>query len=339
MADDPYEVLGVARDADQAAIRRAYRALAKKHHPDLNPGNKAAEATFKSVSAANDLLSDAEKRAAFDRGEIDGDGQHRQERPQYRDFAEGAPGRRYRPAGAASGQPAGGWGANEEELGDIFSTIFGDQAQGFGDHAQGFGGQARGFGGQARGGSGGAPRPIPGRDEIYGLTVDLLDVVNGATRRLTLPDGRVLDVKIPVGLEDGTTLRLRQQGGPGFNGGLAGDALIQIKVAAHEFFRREDRDIHLELPVTVREAVLGARISVPTPAGPVTMTIPAASDSGRQLRLRGRGVPAHAGQEAGDLYVTLRVVIGEPDPALTEFLQNWKPLHEADPRRAMTGAA
>ncbi len=322
MADNPYQVLGVAPDADQAAIRRAYRALAKKHHPDLNPGNKAAEATFKSVSAANDLLSDAEKRAAFDRGEIDADGHPRQERPQYRDFAEGAPGRRYRPAGAASGHPAGGWGANEDELGDIFSTIFGDQA---------------------RGGAGGAPRPVKGRDELYGLTIDLLDVVNGATRRLTLPDGRVLDVKIPVGLEDGTTLRLRQQGGPGFNGGAAGDALIQVKVAEHGFFRREGCDIHLDLPVTVREAVLGGRISVPTPAGPVTMTIPAASDSGRQLRLRGRGVPAHGGEgarlEAGDLYVTLRVVVGEPDPALVEFLQNWKPLHDADPRRSMMGDA
>lgn len=321
MADDPYDVLGIARDADQAAIRKAYRALAKKHHPDLNPGNKAAEATFKSVSAANDLLSDADKRAAFDRGEIDGDGQARPERPHYRDFAEGAPGRRYRPAGAASGHPAGGWGASEEELGDIFSTIFGDQG---------------------RGGPGGAPRPVRGRDESYGLTIDLLDVVNGATRRLTLPDGRVLDVKIPVGLEDGTTLRLRQQGGPGFGGGAAGDALIQVKVAGHGFFRREGNDIHLELPVTVREAVLGGRISVPTPAGAVTMTIPPASDSGRQLRLRGRGVPAHGGPdrrvEAGDLYVTLRVVIGEPDPALTEFLQDWKPLHDADPRRAMMGA-
>jgi DnaJ-class molecular chaperone len=318
MADDPYGVLGVARDADQAAIRKAYRALAKKHHPDLNPGNKAAEATFKEVSAANDLLSDTGKRAAFDRGEIDADGQPRPERPQYRDFAEGAPGRRYRPAGAASGHPAGGWGASEEELGDIFGTIFGDQA---------------------RAAPGGASRPVKGRDELYGLTVDLLDVVNGATRRLTLPDGRTLDVKIPPGLEDGQTLRLRQQGGPGFNGGPAGDALIQVKVAEHGFFRREGSDIHLDLPVTMQEAVLGGRISVPTPAGPVTMSIPAASDSGRQLRLRGRGVPGQGGREAGDLYVTLRVVVGEPDPALEEFLRNWKPLHAADPRREMMGAA
>jgi DnaJ-class molecular chaperone len=323
MAENPYDVLGVPRDADQAAIRKAYRALARKHHPDLNPGDKAAEAKFKAVSAANDLLSDPDKRAAFDRGEIDAEGQPRPERPHYRDFADGAAGRRYRPAGDASGHPAGGWGASEEELGDIFSTIFGAQAG------------AAGMGGGFAGASG----AIRGRDELYGLGVDLLDVVNGATRRLTLPDGRTLDVKIPVGLEDGQTLRLRGQGSPGRNGGPAGDALIQIKVGEHPFFRREGNDIQLELPVTIQEAVLGARISVPTPAGSVAMTIPPRSDAGHKLRLRGRGVPAHGGMEAGDLYVTLRVVIGEPDPALEEFLRSWKPLHNTDPRRAMMGAA
>ena len=317
MADDPYQVLGVPRDADAAAIRRAYRAMAKKHHPDLNPGDKASESTFKSVAAAHDLLSDVEKRAAFDRGEIDADGQPRPERPQYRDFADGASGRRYRPAGAASGHPAGGWGASEEELGDIFGSIFGEQGR------------------AASGGYG----PVRGREELYGLTVSLLDVVNGATSRLTLPDGRTLDVRIPVGLEDGQTLRLRQQGSAGLNGGAAGDALIQIKVAPHPFFRRDGSDIRLELPVSLPEAVLGARIPVPTPAGPVTMTIPPASDSGATLRLRGRGVPKHGEQEAGDLYLTLRVVIGPPDAALEAFLRDWRPSHASDPRRAMMGDA
>ncbi len=317
MADDPYDVLGVPRDADAAAIRRAYRALARKHHPDLNPGNAAAEATFKSVAAAHDLLSDTEKRTAFDRGEIDAEGHARPERQHYRDFAEGSPGRRYRPSGAASGHPAGGWGASEDELGDIFSTIFGDQAR--------------------AGAAGGGFAPLRGRDELYGLTVGLLDVVNGATSRLTLPDGRNLDVKIPVGLEDGQTLRLRGQGGAGANGGPAGDALIQIKVAAHRLFRREGNDIRLELPVSVPEAVLGARISAPTPAGAVTVTVPPASDAGSTLRLRGRGVPKHGEQEAGDLYLTLRVVIGPPDAALEAFLRDWRPSHGADPRQAMTG--
>ena len=316
MADNPYDVLGIPRDADSAAIRKAYRALAKRHHPDLNPGDAAAEATFKSVSAAHDLLSDPDKRAAFDRGEIDADGQKRPERPNYRDFAEGTSGRRYRPAGpsaGASGRPAGGWGASEEELGDIFGTIFG--------HRQGAGAADAG--------------PLRGGDELYGLTIDLLDVVRGATRRLTLPDGRTLDVHIPVGLEDGQSLRLRGQGGAGLNGGASGDALIQVRVADHPFFRREGATIMLDLPVTLTEAVLGGRISVPTPTGPVAMTIPPGSDNGRRLRLRGRGLPAHDQQPAGDLYVTLRVVIGKPDPALEAFLREWKPVQPVDPRADM----
>ncbi len=320
MADNPYDVLGVPRDADAAAIRKAYRALAKRHHPDLNPGDKAAESIFKSVSAANDLLSDPEKRAAFDRGEIDAAGQARPERPNYRDFAEGMSGRRYRPDTSASGQPAGGWGATEEELGDIFGGIFGER-------------------GRAGGGFAGAAGPIKGRDELYGLSVEFLDVVRGATRRLTLPDGCTLDVKIPPGLEDGQTLRLRGKGAPGFNGGPDGDALIQIKVGEHAFFRRDGGTISLDLPVTLGEAVLGGRISVPTPDGPVAMTIPPGSDTGQRLRLRGRGVPAHSGQPAGDLYVTLRVTIGKPDAALEAFLKQWKPAESADPRGSMMGAA
>ncbi len=318
MADDPYDVLGLPRDADEAAIRHAYRALARKHHPDLNPGDPAAEATFKRVAAARDLLSDPDKRAAFDRGEIDADGQTRPERPTYRDFAEGMSGRRYRPAGAEpSGHPAGGWGASEEELGDIFGTIFGDHPGGFA----------------------GAAGPMRGQDERYGLTVAWLDAVRGATSRLSLPDGRVLDVRIPVGLEDGQVLRLRGRGAPGHGGGPAGDALIRISVAGHPYFRREGSTIEVELPVTLPEAVLGGRISVPTPGGPVAMTIPPGSDSGRRLRLRGRGVPAHGTEAAGDLYVTLRVTIGTPDPALEAFLRQWQPAEAADPRRDMMGAA
>jgi len=313
MADDPYETLGVSRDADQAAIRKAYRDLAKKHHPDLNPGNKAAEAAFKTVSAANELLSDPEKRAAFDRGEIDASGQPRPERAGWRDFAETAAGSRYRPqtGGGTSGHPAGGWGASEEELGDIFSSIFGE--------------------GMGAGRSG----PRRGADERYALRIDLLDAVGGATRRLTLPDGRVLDVKIPAGLEDGQTLRLRGRGAPGRQGGPAGDALIEVSVAPHPFFRREGQDIRLDLPVTLREAVLGGRITVPTPGGPVSMTVPAHSDTGRTLRLRGRGVPAHGELLAGDLFVTLRVVLGEPDPELDAFLAGGKARVQPDPRADM----
>ncbi len=306
--DDPYTVLGVVKDASADDIRKAYRTLAKQNHPDLNPGNKAAEERFKAASAANELLSDPEKRARYDRGEIDAQGHERApEPPRYRDFAEGAQGGRYRTGGGA-----GRW--TEEDLGDLFGDMFGARG-------------ARGSG------------PIRGADERYSLAVDFLDAVNGATPRLTLPDGRTLDVRVPAGLEDGQTLRLRGQGGAGLNGGPAGDALIEVHVYPHPTFRREGNDIRLDLPVTLREAVLGGRIMAPTPGGPVAMTIPQRSDTGRQLRLRGRGVPAHGGQEAGDLYVTLRVVIGEPDAALEEFLRGWTPEHETDPRRDIMGAA
>ena len=216
MADNPYDVLGVPHDADQAVIRKAYRTLAKQHHPDLNPGDKAAESAFKAMSAANDLLSDPDKRAAFDRGEIDAEGQPRPERATYRDFAEGMSGRRYRPAGTASGHPAGGWGASEEELGDIFGTIFGEHGRA---------GFASG-GGTARG-----------------------------TRRALWPDRRPDRSRAwrhPTpdpsgwahpGCQNPHRLRGRTQpaicagkGAPGLNGGAPGDALIQIKVAEHPFF-------------------------------------------------------------------------------------------------------
>jgi DnaJ-class molecular chaperone len=309
MADDPYTTLGVARDASADDIRTAYRKLAKQHHPDLNPGNKAAEERFKAVSAANELLSDPDKRAKFDRGEIDASGQERPEQRGYRSYAEGAQGDRYGYAGGAQRET---WQA--DDLDDIFGDLFG----------------ARQAGGTA---------PRRGRDGHYMLTIDFLDAVNGAAKRLTLPDGRTLDVKVPVGVEEGQTLRLRGQGGAGRNGGPAGDAMITIQVEAHAFFRRDGQDIRLDLPVTVTEAVLGGPVTIPTPGGRLKMTIPAHSDTGRELRLRGRGVPAHGGQAAGDLYVTLRVVIGPTDAALEDFLRDWKPAHDFDPRRDMEGAA
>jgi DnaJ-class molecular chaperone len=323
MADDPYQVLGVARDATAEQIRRAYRRLAKQYHPDLNPGDKAAEERFKAVASANEILSDAERRGRYDRGEIDASGQ---ERPPpgfagpppggasgwrgsaeggWRGFAEGAEGARY----------AHGGGAFSEDLSDLFGQMFSDARAG------------------GRGGPGGAPPRMRGQDELYALEVAFLDAVRGATRRLTLPDGRTLDVAIPPGTEDGQTLRLRGQGGAGFNGGPAGDALIEVHVGPHPHFERDGRDLRLTLPITLKEAVLGGKVPVPTPGGTVNLTVPPGSDTGRQLRLRGRGVPAHAGQAAGDLYVTLRVELGQPDPALETFLRGWTPEHPDDPRR------
>ena len=184
-----------------------------------------------------------------------------------------------------------------------------------------------------------------GRDEHYALTAEFLDAVNGAGKRLTLPDGQVLDVKIPPGTEEGDILRLRGRGGPGRNNGPAGDALIEIHVASHRFFRREGQDIRLDLPVTVQEAVLGAKVNVPTPAGTVAMTLKHHSNTGTELRLRGRGVPAKGSTAAGDLYVKLQVVIGAVDEKFEEFLRGWKPETpddpgrdpSRDPRREMTG--
>jgi len=303
--EDPYKTLGVAKSASQDDIRRAYRKLAKKHHPDLNPGNTKAEDIFKGVTAANDLLSDPERRARFDRGEIDASGQEQAPRTSYRDYAEGDAGRRYSRGGADSA----GW--NTDDFADIFGSAFGS--------------------GRGRA----SDRPQRGPDEHYTLTANFLDAINGATQRLTLPDGRTLNAKIPPGTADGQVLRLRGQGGPGWNGGTPGDALIEIQIAPHRFFIRDGQDIRMELPVTVSEAVLGGPIEAPTPAGAVRVRIPPGSDSGSELRLRGRGVPKHDGGAAGDLYATLRVVVGPPDDALKTFLEGWKPEHPVNPRQSM----
>ena len=276
MVSDPYKTLGVAKDATPEQIRAAYRKLAKQHHPDLNPGDKKAEEAFKAASAANDILSDPEKRARFDRGEIDGAGNERA--PQ---------------GGAWRGGAAGFGGAGFE---DIFSNIFEQRTRG----------------------------PARGQDDRYTLKVDFLEAVNGGTKRITLPDGQGMDVKIPPATKEGDVLRLRGRGQPGRNGGPQGDALIEVQVTAHKFFRREDKNIFLELPISLREAVLGAKVTVPTPSGDVVMTVKPHSESGVEMRLRGRGVPAHGAAHAGDLHVKLNVVVGPVDAALEAFLQGWE---------------
>ncbi|HYP62972.1 MAG TPA: J domain-containing protein [Acidocella sp.] len=280
MADDPYKTLGVARDATPEQIRAAYRKLAKKHHPDLNPGDKKAEEAFKAASAANDILSDPEKRGRYDRGEIDGAGN------------EKGPAGGWRTGAGAAGFQGGFSGGFE----DIFSNIFEQRARG----------------------------PARGQDERYSLQVAFLEAVNGETKRITLPDGQGLDVKIPPGTSEGDVLRLRGRGQPGRNGGPAGDALIEIHVAAHKFFRREGKNLHLELPISLKEAVLGGKVTVPTPGGDVVMTIKPHSESGVEMRLRGRGVPAHGHAHAGDLHVKLNVVVGPVDEKLEEFLRGWE---------------
>ncbi len=310
--EDPYEVLGVKRDASDDGIRRAYRKLAKKFHPDLNPGNSQAEERFKSVSSAYELLSDPDKRGRYDRGEIDASGaERRPDYSYYRDFAEGRNGGKY----------SGGDGEQSDDFSDLFANLFGDR-----------------FRTRATGGGAGPGIRLRGADRRYVLTVDFLDAINGTTQRLQLPDGKTLDVAIPPGIEDGKVLRLKGQGDPGLGGGPPGDALIEVRVTPHPFFKRVGNDLHLEVPVTLSEAVLGGSITVPTRTGPVTVTVPAGSDTGRVLRLRGKGVPAgRGGRPAGDQYVMLKVEVGPgaDDAELKAFLRNWAPKHPFDPRRKL----
>lgn len=288
MASDPYTVLGVKRDASQEDIQKAYRRLAKKLHPDLNPGNKQAEEKFKDVAAAYDLLGDTEKRARFDRGEIDASGQERPAQHFYRDFAEGG--------GHAYSSDAGF--ADFAGAEDIISEIFGRRGR--------------------------SNVRMRGSDVQYRLTLSFLDAINGGKQQLKLPDGSTLDVTIPPGIRDGQVLRLRGKGRPGLNGGPPGDALIEIEVRPHPVFKRRGDDIHVELPIPLADAVLGGKISVPTPAGPVTMTVPKWSNTGTVLRLKGKGAP-RADNTRGDEYVALKVMLPDkPDPELERLIAQWR---------------
>jgi len=298
----PYEVLGVKPDAKPDELRKVYRNLAKQLHPDLNPGKPEAEARFKSVSAAYDLLSDPEKRARYDRGEIDESGVERP-RYSYRPHAEGAQGWKYQPDGEV----------DVGDLDDLFAM--------FGRGAGARGGRGEGF-------------AMAGGDRLYTLTIDFVEAATGGKKRLSLSADTWLDVTIPPGIEEGQVLRLKGKGGAGVGGGPPGDALIEVHVAPHSFFRRDGDDIRLELPVSLAEAVLGARVAVPTVTGPVTMTIPKGSDTGAQLRLRGKGI--HRAGREGDQYVTLKVAIGESgDAELATFLETWAERHKTNPRSGM----
>ena len=290
MAGDPYKDLGVARGASQDEIKKAFRKLAKDLHPDKNPGDKAAEDRFKRVTAAFDLLGDPEKRAKFDRGEIDADG-----REQFRGFGGGAGG----PGGFGQG-PFGARGA-----GAGFENIDLDEI---------LGGM---FGGGARPGRGGFAARGP--DVRATLEISLEDSISGATRRIQFSDGRMLDVAIPKGAADGQVIRLKGQGAAG-RGGENGDALIELKIAPHPVFTRDGADLTMDLQVPLVDALLGGKVPARTPEGVVSMTIPKGSSSGKVLRLKGRG--AFAGGKRGDLLAKLMVVLPEgDDPALTKWAQ------------------
>jgi DnaJ-class molecular chaperone len=297
---DPYEILGVAKTGSADEIRKAYRKLAKKLHPDLNPGDKRAEDEFKEVSAANDLLSDPEKRRRYDAGEIDASGAEKAppHARYYRDYAGGAG----HPYESQSGF------ADFAESDDLFAELLRRSAE------------------QAR--------RRPGADLHYELQVDFLDAVNGAAKTITLPGGGTLQVTIPPGVEDGQILRLRGKGAPSPGEGEPGDALVQIAVRPHRTFTREGDDIHVELPITLKEAALGGEVRAPTTTGSVMLKIPKRSNTGDVLRLRGKGVKKRDG--AGDELVRLKVMMPtEPEPELEAFIAGWKPSPTYDPRKEM----
>ncbi|WP_342643993.1 J domain-containing protein [Rhodoligotrophos ferricapiens] len=304
-AADPYTILGVGRDATEKDIQKAYRALAKKHHPDLNPGDAEAEKKFKEISSAYNLLSDPEKRARYDRGEIDASGNEqapRYQRRYYRDFA-GGPDDAY---ASSAGY------ADFTDMDDILSEFFGQRGAG-------------------------RKRTVNarGRDVRYRLEVEFLEAIRGGKKRLALPDGSTIDVNIPAGTRDGQVLRLAGKGEPGIGEGGPGDALIEIGVQPHPFFTRDGDHIRMELPVSLREAVLGGKVRVPTPTGPVDLNLPKWSNTGKVMRLRGKGAPGRGGT-AGDLYVTLKVVLPDlPDAELEAFIENWRGGQAQEPRQGM----
>jgi len=309
---DPYTILGVAKTATADQIKKAYRTLAKKYHPDQNPNDPRAKEKFAEANAAYEIIGDDKKRAQFDRGEIDAEG-----KPRFQGF-EGAG------AGFGGGRPGGGFENFEFNMGggrpggfdpsDIFADLFGGKARGARSRAQHY----------------------KGDDVTSSVTISMQDAIKGTRVKVTLPTGRTLEVTIPEGVEDGKQIRLKGQGMPGKAGAEAGDALVTVKVNKHPFFKIEGRDVRLELPITIYEAVLGAKIHIPTLDGAVEMSIPPHSNSGRTMRLRGKGLPARTGLAAGDLLVNLRIVMPDtPDHDLENDMRRVRAEKPYDPRKGM----
>ena len=336
---DPYSVLGVSKSASAADIKSAYRKLAKKLHPDANKSDPKAASRFSELNAAYEIVGDDDKRKAFDRGEIDAEGKPR--------FQGGFEGFRGGPrGGAGAGGPFGG------QDGAFETFTWGPEGMqrssgGGGGGPRGGGGfedvlrdMFGGLGGAARARRGGGPQSeedeyaqMPGRDVTATATITLEEAANGTTRRVQLPTGKELEVKVPAGLVDGQQIRLKGQG-LAMPGGKAGDVLITVSIAPHHLFQREGNDLRIELPVTLYEAVLGAKVRVPTLGGAVELSIPANTSSGRTFRLKGKGFPAKGG--AGDLMATVRIVLPEgSDQSLDELMTSWRELKPYDPRKDM----
>lgn len=298
MAADPYSVLGVARGASEADIKKAYRKLAKELHPDRNKDNPKAAERFAQVTAAYDLLTDKDKRAQFDRGEIDADGNPTAP------FGYGAG----RGAGGGYRSTAGGttfdFGTDAADFGDIFEGLFGRATGGF----------TSGFGRRS------APPPR-GADVAYRLRVPFEDAAALKPQRITLADGKTIDLKLKPGAETGTQMRLAGKGEPGPGG--PGDAIVTIDIQPHRFFKRDGDNVLLDLPITLKEAVEGGKVKAPTVDGPVMLNVPAGSTSGRTLRLKGKGFHKRTG-ERGDQLVTLMIDVPADDPALRQFVESWE---------------
>ncbi|TCT44711.1 DnaJ C-terminal domain-containing protein [Martelella mediterranea] len=303
---DPYAVLGVAKNASEADIKKAYRQLAKKLHPDLNPGDKAKAEQFSAVTAAYDLLGDPEKRRRFDAGEIDANQQETPERQYYRSYADADPSGRY------------AFDGDFDDLGSFFSQAFGGRAGGFG--------------------RGGAQMKVRGKDRHFHLQVSLMEALKGAKKTVGLPEGGRISISIPAGIEDGKSLRLSGKGEAGRNGGPAGDAYVRVDITPDPVFERDGDDIKMDLPVSIDEAVLGATVSVPTIDGRVNLKVPQNSSSGRVMRLKGKGAPKSGGHGAGDLLVRLKIVMPEtPDKALEDAIRDWRSRYSYDPRADWKG--
>lgn len=300
MPNDPYVALGVEKTATAADIKKAYRKLVRTSHPDLNPDDAGAEARFKEIAAAYEILKDPETRARFDAGEIDGLGAERAQRQYYRDFADGR---------ENAYQHREGFGSNADPA-DIFAEILRNRA---------------------RGGAGGFQSP--GAHARYSLEVPFLEAAKGTKTAITLPDGQSLSVTIPRGTEDGQTLRLRGKGAAGFGGGADGDALITVLVRPHPIFQREGNDILITLPISFDEAILGGKVPAPTIDGSVQVNIPANASSGRILRLRGRGIERAGTKVKGDQKIALKIVVPPADDeSLRAFLSEWRKTQSFDPR-------